>query len=104
MSWTSDEQVDYGRPWLDPGVGRVAQEPAFRPLAVSLVPEVAELITWLKEHGPEVLAGVADVDRTLIQMMMEQPPMKRLDYNCHFAQDALDLQAALAHGQADRAR
>lgn len=72
--------------------GRI--EDVYRPLDRSLLPELSNLLAWLEMHDPEVLAGVADVDRTLIQMMLEQTPLERLDNNCRFANDALELQAA----------
>ncbi|MFT5681994.1 MAG: hypothetical protein ACI8RZ_002912 [Myxococcota bacterium] len=39
---------------------------------------IARTRAWLAEHEPDVLAAVADVDRSLIQASLKQSPLERL--------------------------
>jgi hypothetical protein len=39
---------------------------------------IHKTLAWLREHDPDVIAAVADVDRTLITLTLAQPPMERL--------------------------
>ena len=39
---------------------------------------IARTRTWLAENDPDVLAAVADVDRSLIQAALKQSPLERL--------------------------
>ena len=38
----------------------------FRPVDPATVPEIADVLAYLTEHDPDVLAAVADVDRSII--------------------------------------
>ena len=39
---------------------------------------IAKSRAWLAENDPDVLAAVADVDRSLIREALKQPPLQRL--------------------------
>lgn len=39
---------------------------------------IAKTRAWLSEHDPDVLAAVADVDRSLIRESLKQSPLQRL--------------------------
>jgi len=39
---------------------------------------IAKTRAWLAENDPDVLAAVADVDRSLIQQALKQSPLERL--------------------------
>jgi hypothetical protein len=54
-------------------------EQIFRPVDPTAVPELAAQLAYLAEHEPDVLAAVADVDRTLIWAAMEMSPLDYLD-------------------------
>ena len=45
---------------------------------MGLPSDISETIAWLREHDPDVLAAVGDVDRSLIALTLAQPPMERL--------------------------
>lgn len=62
-------------------------EQIFRPVDPTLVPELAGILAYLAEHEPDVLAAVADVDRTLIWAAMEMSPLDYLDEGARLVED-----------------
>jgi FAD/FMN-containing dehydrogenase len=62
-------------------------EQIFRPVDAALVPELAEMLAYLSEHDPDVLAAVADVDRSLIWAAMEMGPLDYLDEGARLIED-----------------
>lgn len=56
----------------------VTADDIFREVDRAAVPELAELIDYLAAHDPDVLAAVADVDRSLIWSALESTPLARL--------------------------
>ena len=54
-------------------------ERIFRPVDPAAVPEIAGVLAWLAANEPEVLAAVADVDRSLIWAAMERSPLDYLE-------------------------
>lgn len=69
----------------------------FRHIDPTAIPEVALSLEWLMEHRPDVIAAVADVDRTLIWDAMERTPLDNLRLAESLAGDEDDLRAALRH-------
>lgn len=65
-------------PIIIPDDGCAPAEQIFRPLDPAAVPEIAEVIAHLQAHDPEVLAAVADVDRSLIWAAMRRTPWENL--------------------------
>jgi len=72
----------------------------FRPIDRAAVPELERVIDQLADHDPDVLAAVADVDRSLIWSMLELSPLERLD-RC--SENARGI-AALLETRDDRTR
>lgn len=62
-------------------------EQIFRPVDPALVPELAGVLAYLTEQDPDVLAAVADVDRSLIWAAMEQSPLDYLDEGARLIED-----------------
>lgn len=62
-------------------------EQIFRPVDPARVPELAGVLTYLAEHEPDVLAAVADVDRTLIWAAMEMSPLDYMDEGARLVED-----------------
>lgn len=62
-------------------------EQIFRPVDAALVPELAGVLAYLSEHEPDVLAAVADVDRSLIWAAMEMSPLDYLDEGALLIED-----------------
>lgn len=62
-------------------------EQIFRPVDSALVPELAGVLAYLAAHDPDVLAAVADVDRSLIWAAMEQSPLDYLDEGARLIED-----------------
>lgn len=62
-------------------------EQIFRAVEPALVPELAGVLVYLAEHDPDVLAAVADVDRSLIWAAMEMSPLDYLDEGARFIED-----------------
>jgi hypothetical protein len=62
---------------LPPELGVIADD-LFRELDRAAVPELAELLDDLTAHDPDVLAAVADIDRSLIWSLLELTPLERL--------------------------
>ncbi len=57
----------------------VTVEEIFREVDRALVPELAALLDHLAACDPDVLAAVADVDRSLIWSALECSPLTRLE-------------------------
>lgn len=62
-------------------------EQIFRPVDAALVPELVGVLAYLREHDPDVLAAVADVDRSLIWVAMEMGPLDYLDEGARLIED-----------------
>ena len=62
-------------------------EQIFRPVDPALVPELAGVLAYLAEHDPDVLAAVADVDRSLIWTAMQMSPLDYLVQGAQFIED-----------------
>lgn len=56
----------------------VRTEDIFHHVDPRLVPEIADVLEYLMEHHPGVIAAVGDVDRTLIWDSMERTPLANL--------------------------
>lgn len=73
-----------------------SSEAIFRPVDPAVVPELADLLDFLAEHHPLVLAAVADVDRSLIWSMQENTPLENLENCSRMARDISTLQEAMS--------
>lgn len=62
-------------------------EQIFHSVNAALVPELAGVLAYLTEHEPDVLAAVADVDRSLIWAAMEMSPLDYLDEGARLIED-----------------
>jgi hypothetical protein len=62
-------------------------EQIFRPVDPALVPELAGVLAYLAAQEPDVLAAVADVDRSLIWAAMEMSPLDYLDEGARLIED-----------------
>jgi hypothetical protein len=62
---------------LPAGLGVTADE-IFHEVDRAAVPELADLLDHLGAHDPDVLAAVADVDRSLIWEALGHSPLERL--------------------------
>ena len=62
-------------------------EQIFRPVDAALVPELTEVLAYLRQHDPDVLAAVSDVDRSLIWAAMEMGPLDYLDEGARLIED-----------------
>lgn len=82
-------------PIVVPDEGCAGADEVFRHLDPAAVPEVAAALEWLMAHRPEVIAAVADVDRTLIWDAMERTPLTNLQLAESLAQDEDALRDAL---------
>jgi hypothetical protein len=82
-------------PIVVPDEGCAGAAEVFRHLNPAATPEVAEALEWLMTHRPEVIAAVADVDRTLIWDAMERTPLTNLQLAESLAQDEAALRDAL---------
>lgn len=51
------------------------------------MPELAGVLAYLTEHEPDVLAAVADVDRSLLWAAMEMGPLDYLDEGARLIED-----------------
>lgn len=74
----------------------ITAEEIFRPVDRAAVPELADLLDHLAAHDPDVLAAVADVDRSLIWSALEESPLQRLTRCSANAWGLTRLQEALA--------
>ncbi len=66
-----------------PDADCAGEDAIFRHVDPLAIPEVASALEWLMEHrpdviAPDVIAPVADVDRTLIWDAMERAPLDNL--------------------------
>jgi hypothetical protein len=84
-------------PIVVPDAGCAGAEEVFRHLDPATVPEVLEVLEWLRVHRPEVIAAVADVDRTLIWDAMERTPLTNLRLAESLAQDEDALRDTMRH-------
>lgn len=84
-------------PIVVPDAGCVGADAIFRHVDPTAIPEVASSLEWLMEHRPDVIAAVADVDRTLIWDAMDRSPLDNLRLAEDLAGDEDDLRAALRH-------
>lgn len=84
-------------PIVVPDAGCAGAEDVFHHLDPAAVPEVASALEWLIANRPEVLAAVAEVDRTLIWDAMERTPLANLALAEGLAQDEDALRDALRH-------
>lgn len=66
-------------PILVPDDGCAPADRVFRPVDPASVPEIADVLAWLSAHAPDVIAAVADVDRSLIWAAMDRSPLDHLD-------------------------
>lgn len=66
------------RPPIVSPEGCATAEQIFRYIDPSAMPEIAEVLEWLVEHQPGVIAATADEDRTLIWDPMERTPLENL--------------------------
>jgi hypothetical protein len=57
----------------------VTVDDIFRPVDRSSVPELADLLDHLAAHDPDLLAAIADVDRSLIWSALDESPLRRLE-------------------------
>jgi len=57
----------------------VTVEDIFRPVDRSAVPELVDLLDHLATHDPDLLAAIADVDRSLIWSALDELPLQRLN-------------------------
>jgi len=62
---------------LPPELG-VSLEEIFRAVDRDAVPELTPLLDYLAEHDPDVLAAVAEVDRSLIWSALAASPLELL--------------------------
>lgn len=62
-------------------------EQIFRPVDPALVPELAGVLAFLAEREPDVLAAVADVDRSLIWAALEMSPLDYLVEGARLIED-----------------
>ena len=65
-------------PIVVPDADCAGADAIFRHVDPTAIPEVSLALEWLVEHRPDVLAAVADVDRTLIWDAMERTPLDNL--------------------------
>ena len=74
----------------------------FRPLDAAAVPEIAAVLARLREEDPDVIAAVADVDRSLLWAAMARSPIEHLN-DCARAVESLtdfrDRAEAFADGK-----
>lgn len=84
-------------PIVVPDADCAGPDAIFRHVDPAAIPEVASVLEWLMEHRPDVIAAVADVDRTLIWDAMERSPLDNLRLAESLAGDEDDLRAALRH-------
>ena len=84
-------------PIVVPDADCAGADAIFRHVDPAAIPEVASALEWLMEHRPDVIAAVADVDRTLIWDAMERSPLENLRLAESLAGDEDDLRAALRH-------
>lgn len=84
-------------PIVVPDADCAGADAIFRHVDPAAIPEVATALEWLMEHRPDVIAAVADVDRTLIWDAMERTPLENLRLAESLAGDEDDLRAALRH-------
>lgn len=84
-------------PIVVPDAGCAGAEEVFRHLDPEAIPEVAPVLEWLMVHRPDVIAAVADVDRTLIWDAMERTPLANLQLAESLAQDENALRDTLRH-------
>lgn len=84
-------------PIVVPDADCAGADAIFRHVDPASIPEVATAMEWLMEHRPDVIAAVADVDRTLIWDAMERSPLDNLRLAESLACDEDDLRGALRH-------
>jgi hypothetical protein len=84
-------------PIVVPDASCAGAEEVFHHLDPATIPEVAEVLEWLMAHRPDVIAAVADVDRTLIWDAMERSPLTNLQLAEGLVQDEDALRDALRH-------
>jgi hypothetical protein len=84
-------------PIVVPDAGCAGPEEVFRHVDPAIIPEVAPALEWLMVHRPDVIAAVADVDRTLIWDAMQRTPLTNLQLAESLAQDEDTLRDTLRH-------
>ena len=86
-------------PIVVPDEGCAGAEEVFRHLDPAAIPEVAQALDWLMANRPEVIAAVADVDRTLIWDALDRSPLENLAHAERLASNEAALRATLSQGQ-----
>ena len=69
-------------PIVVPGEGFATAEMIFRHIDPAAMPEIVDVLEWLMQHQPGVLAGTADEDRTLVWDALERTPLENLTVVC----------------------
>lgn len=80
----------------------VGADDIFHHVDPRLVPEITDVLEYLMEHHPGVIAAVGDVDRTLIWDSMERTPLANLATAETMAEGEEALRAALQEAAAHK--